>query len=48
MTEVVVIGLTGALVYLGWRWNGYKAENMELRMQIASLKRQLMKYRRTQ
>lgn len=38
--------LVAAALYLGKRWSDEKAENADLRAQIASLKRQLVKHGR--
>jgi type II secretory pathway pseudopilin PulG len=37
----IIAGLAALLVFTGLRWNMSKAENEQLRQQIASLKRQL-------
>jgi hypothetical protein len=37
----IIAGLAALLFFLGVRWNMAKTENEQLRLQIASLKRQL-------
>lgn len=41
MTVALTIGLSAALLYVGLRWMSSRAEVVELRQQVASLKRQL-------
>jgi hypothetical protein len=40
MTNVLLIGLFVAAMYLTHRWMGARAENVQLRQTIAQLKRQ--------
>ena len=41
MTTAFVLGLSIAVLYFAKRWRDSSAENIELKNQVASLKRQL-------
>ncbi len=42
-----ILGVFGCLLaYVGLRWHGSLAENNDLRLQVASLKRQLRRHTR--
>jgi uncharacterized membrane protein len=46
MTTVFFLGLSAAALYVAKRWRDSNAENVELRNQVASLKRQLRRFMR--
>jgi hypothetical protein len=43
MTTVIIAALTILTLYLGKRWSDSSVENVQLRAQVATLKRQLAK-----
>lgn len=47
MMLAIIAGLAALLIFMGVRWNMSKSENEQLRLQIASLKRQLKQLGRT-
>jgi hypothetical protein len=45
MTSAFIAGLAITLIYIGRRWMLATAENVALRSEVASLKRQLKRHR---
>ncbi len=46
MTQMIIGSLVAWALYAGWRWNTLHTENVELRSEVASLRRKLAKFGR--